>query len=190
MNKMTKTQLKEIMLNPIYMGIIVPFILSLCGVLVWQKGVDYYGEVHSTFHNAMVHTIFMPFTIYGILLWLPNTLIYLSGKKYSEYDVRFVGSDIQRYLYIAYMTHYLTINIGIGILLMIVYAFPLYYAHRMYIDSIHSNHIVYGLIISIISLTIQEIFGHYYGGDEPSRPEAVFNAILYAVYFSVGHFFR
>ena len=172
------------------MGIIFPFILSLCGILIGQPGVDYYGEVHSTFHNAMVHTIFMPFTIYGMLLWIPNTLIYLSGKKYSEYDKRFVGSDIQRYLYVVYMTHYLTINIGIGLLLMIVYAIPLYYAHRMYIDSIHSNHIVYGLIISIISLTIQEIFGHYYGGDDLSRPEAVFNAILYAVYFSVGHFFR
>ena len=84
--KMNKTKIKEIIFNPICVGIILPFILSLFGILVGQRGVDYYGEVHSTFHNCIVHTIFMPFTTYGMLLWIPNTLIYLSGKKYYDYD--------------------------------------------------------------------------------------------------------
>ena len=132
----------------------------------------------------------MPFTIYGMLLWIPNTLLYLRGHQYSYFDKRLLGLNIQRYLYIAYMTHYLFINFRIGLLVLFVYAFPLYYARKRYIDSIYSNHILYGLSISTISLTIQEIFGHYYGGDGPSRPEATFNAILYATYFSVGHFFR
>lgn len=93
-------------------------------------------------------------------------------------------------IYIAYMTHYLFINFWIGILLMIVYAFPYYYVHRRYIDNVDSNHIMYGLTISTTCLTMQEVFGHYYGGDSLSRPEAIFNAILYAIYFSVEHFFR
>lgn len=172
------------------MGLIIPSILSMFGVLTGQEGVIYYGEVHSTFHNAMVHSVCMPFTIYGMLLWIPNTVIYLSGKKYTTYIARHIGSDIQRYLYILYMTHYLMVSIKIGLILVLVYSVPLYFAHRRYIDIVDSNHVVYGLAISTFFLTFQEVFGHYYGGDDPSRPEAVFNAILYATYFSVGHFFR
>ena len=66
---------KKILNNPVYMGLIVPYMLSLFGVYIGQRGVNYYGEVHSTYHNAMVHTICMPFTIYGMLLWIPNTVI-------------------------------------------------------------------------------------------------------------------
>jgi len=183
--------MNDLIRNPVIVGISVPYILSLFGVLIGQEGVDYYGEVHSTFHNAMVHTIFMPFTIYGMLLWIPNTLIYFSGKKYNEQKKILVGNEIQYFLYYAYMIHYLTIHIGIAVLLISLYAFPLLYAQRKYIkNNPNDNHIVTGLAISSVSLVIQEIFGHYYGGDDPSRPEAIFNAILYAMYFSVGHFFR
>ena len=177
--------------NPAVVGISVPYILSLFGVLIGQEGVDYYGEVHSTFHNAMVHTIFMPFTIYGMLLWIPNTIIYISGKKYSQQKKILVGNEIQHFLYYAYMIHYLTIHIGIAVLLISLYEFPLLYDQRRYVkNNPNDNHIVTGLAISSAALVIQEIFGHYYGGDDPSRPEAVFNAILYAIYFSVCHFFR
>lgn len=181
---------KKIIYNPVYMGLIVPYILSLFGVYIGQRGVNYYGEVHSTYHNAMVHTICMPFTIYGMLLWIPNTLLYLTGQDTMSYQNRFKGSDIQRYLYIMYMTHYLTISLKIGLSLVLLYSIPLYFAHRKYIDDTHSNHIFYGLGISTLFLTIQEVFGHYYGGDDPSRPEAIFNAIIYATYFSLGHFAR
>lgn len=181
---------KKILYNPVYMGLIVPSILSLFGVYIGQRGVNYYGEVHSTFHNAMVHTICMPFTIYGMLLWIPNTLLYLTGHNTMTYQNRLIGRDIQRYLYIMYMTHYLTISFKIGISLIILYSIPLYYANTKYIENINSNHIVYGLSVSTFFLTVQEVFGHYYGGDDPSRPEAIFNAILYATYFSLGHFTR
>ena len=97
---------------------------------------------------------------------------------------------IQYCFYCAYMTHYLTINGSIGVLLMFVYAIPFYYARKYYFTKKTHHVIKHGLSISTGSLVIQEVFGHYYGGDELSRPEAVFNAILYATYFSVGHFFR
>ena len=182
--------IKKLVYNPIYMGLILPYILSIFGVYIGEEGVNYYGEVHSTFHNAIIHSICMPFTIYGMLLWIPNTLLYLSGQDITLHFSRFIASDIQRYLYIMYMTHYLTINLKVGFLLILLYSIPLYFAHRRYIDTYDSNHIVYGLTISTFFLTFQEVFGHYYGGDDPSRPEAVFNAILYATYFSVGHLFR
>ena len=49
------------------------------------------------------------------------------------------------------------------------------------------NCFVLGVSISIVALIIQEYFGHYMGGDEPSRPEGVLNAILYAKYYSIYH---
>lgn len=42
-----------------------------------------------------------------------------------------------------------------------------------------------GLITSTISLTVQELLGHYVGGDDPSRFEGILNAILYAPLSSV-----
>ena len=44
-------------------------------------------------------------------------------------------------------------------------------------------------ITSFLALGIQEGVGHYIGGDIASRPEGVLNAIVYAMYFSVGHWF-
>ena len=178
-------------ITPIIIGIFLPKIFEVFNILVGQPGVDYYGEVHSTFHNSMVHTIFMPFTIYGMLLWIPQTLIYIYQWDKLDKKIQIKRAiDIQYFFYIVYMTHYLTINIGIGLILMYVYAYPLQYGVLYYKECNTSNVIKRGLAISIISLIIQEIFGHYMSDDEASRPEAVFNAILYATYFSIGHIFR
>jgi hypothetical protein len=46
-----------------------------------------------------------------------------------------------------------------------------------------------GFITSFLALGFQEGIGHYIGGDIPSRPEGVLNAIVYAMYFSVCHWF-
>ena len=48
------------------------------------------------------------------------------------------------------------------------------------------NDILLGLGISTTALVFQEVVGHKLSGDPPSRPEAVFNAILYAMYFSAN----
>ena len=45
----------------------------------------------------------------------------------------------------------------------------------------------YGFIISFVSLVFQEIFGHWIGNDIWSRAEAVPNAIIYAVFYSIYH---
>ena len=54
----------------------------------------------------------------------------------------------------------------------------------------HVKLVLTGLSISVSALLFQEVFGHYLGGDIPSRWEAIPNAILYAKYFAVSHIFN
>jgi hypothetical protein len=44
-------------------------------------------------------------------------------------------------------------------------------------------------MIAVIALTLQEVLGHWLSGDPQSRVEAIPNAILYAMYYSVSHIF-
>jgi hypothetical protein len=44
-----------------------------------------------------------------------------------------------------------------------------------------------GLVIACSALFMQEIIGHYIGGDQASRLEGIPNAILYAPYYSIAH---
>jgi uncharacterized membrane protein YGL010W len=171
---------------PIILGLAVPIYLEKMGMSIGNMGIEYYGEVHPSYHNAMIHTIFMPITILGMLLWIPRVAVYipLIGIKNSD------SFFIQRAIYIMYMTHYITINFLMGIMLMIVYMSPLigsilYYNHRGYQYALRD-----GLVLSVGALAVQEVFGHYLSGDPMSRIEAIPNAILYAVYFSGGHFIR
>ena len=75
-----------------------------------------------------------------------------------------------------------------GLLVAFYYMFPLYFAIR-HSEYNYDNTFLFrkGLKIMTIALIFQEIFGHYLGGDPPSRMEAIPNAILYAMYYSVSH---
>lgn len=46
-----------------------------------------------------------------------------------------------------------------------------------------------GVCYSGYGLIFQEVFGHMIGGDIASRPEAILNAIVYAMYFSANHMY-
>ncbi len=48
-------------------------------MLVGKKAIDYYAEAHLTEWNAFTHTLLMPTTMYGMLLWIP-ALFNLSPK--------------------------------------------------------------------------------------------------------------
>ena len=50
---------------------------------------DYYAEVHTKPLNSYCHTIGMPFTIYGMLLWIPM----IFERDYKDYK------KIQQFLY-------------------------------------------------------------------------------------------
>ena len=95
-------------------GIAVPYFLNSYGMLIGYEGIQYYSEVHTTFLNSIIHTVFMPFTIYGMLLWIPR--IFTSNYKN--------GIKIQQFFYTAYMTHYIIINPFIGTLVSLLYYYP------------------------------------------------------------------
>ena len=164
-------------INGILYGIFIPFLLKKCGFLIGQEGVNYYAEVHTTELNSYIHTLFMPFTIYGMFLWIPR---FLNLSLYNSIMFNIC-------LYVAYMTHYILIDPLIGLILCFYYFIPLNYAYLTYMRVNMHKLFKIGLAVSTIALTIQEIFGHMLAGDPPSRLEAIFNAILYAPYFSISH---
>ena len=150
---------------------------------VGQTGVDYYAEAHLSSWNARIHTMGMPFTIFGILQWIPTLL----GLNYNQ-------SKMLAYnLYTLYAGHYFRIDKRVFLMYLMFYYLPLKYAINEY--KMHDPSTLRwwlfrkGFITSFLALGIQEGVGHYIGGDIASRPEGVLNAIVYAMYFSVGHWF-
>ena len=150
--------------------------------LIGDKGVKYYGEAHLSLLNKWIHTICMPFTVYGILYWFIGLIT--TNKKYTN--------QLTWFLYLLFGGHYLRISF-MGALRYYILYYPvakIFIKHNnqdLYNKYTKKNLIKKGFIISILSLTIQEYVGHTLGGDIQSRPEGVLNAILYACYFSANH---
>lgn len=166
---------------PTIIGVyLLPKMLDLCGILHGEEGVIYYAEVHKSKFNSYIHTIFMPFTYLGFNMAVP-AILGLSVRQASRLQLAF---------YCMYITHYMTINIHSGVLCAIIYSMPVLLASNTYDLNIARYRymlIFMGLCISTTALFIQEIVGHYFGGDDPSRPEGVLNAILYAKYYAMAH---
>jgi hypothetical protein len=170
----------------IIIGYFAPIYLAYHGMLVGEKGIDYYSEVHTSKMNSYIHTVYMPLTIYGMFLWIPQVF----NTSFNN------AINIQTFLYYMFMTHYISINWKMGLLISIYYAIPRYIAYETYIvysnlkrDVFRNKMIKAGLVCSIIALLIQEFFGHYLSGDQSSRLIAIPNAIMYAMYYSVSHIF-
>ena len=144
------------------------------GMKSGDLGVEYYAEIHTSMLNSFVHSMCMPFTCYGFLYSIPSFL-YLNKKQ---------ANILQTCLYMFYIGHYITIDFWTTVVFAIVYSIPLLEARKRYRQSIIT--IGKGLLISATSLLIQEYFGHYHGGDDASRFEAVPNAIIYANYFAAN----
>ena len=78
---------------------------------VGQTGVDYYAEAHLSPWNARIHTMGMPFTIFGILQWIPTLL----GLNYNQ-------SKMLAYnLYTLYAGHYFRIDKRVFLMYLIFY---------------------------------------------------------------------
>ena len=163
-------------------SILIGLFLSTCfyymGIMHGLDAVNYYAEVHKSQWNSNIHTLFMPSSCYGILIAVPA--IFKMTKKNANI--------LQEFVYYFYISHYLTISLKIGVTFGCIYYFVQECAKRYYMNN--NKTIVKGLLISTTSLVIQEVIGHSYGGDEPSRLEGVFNAILYANYYAVSNLFR
>ena len=177
---------------------------------IGNEAIDYYAEAHLYKWNAVIHTVGMPFTACG-LVQLTSGILNLRRETAKQFSLA---------VYLLYGGHYaLLFPIQPVITYYALYSIPLYLAFKSYdklckstlerqgnsnqmntsltttITSSFSNWfnlpLIYNaLTICIPSLICQEVIGHYIGGDIPSRPEGVLNAIVYAMYFSVSHLFQ
>ena len=162
-------------------------------MLTGNEGVKYYAEAHLSPWNSWIHTIIMPYSMYGMLFWLP-ALFNLNPKN---------ARKMMWCLYALFGGHYLRISKMGAMLYYLMYFYTVKMATREYkviydtVDvSIDKNKkcsskqtqlLTKGIKTSVYGLVFQELFGHWLGGDIPSRPEAVPNAIVYAMYFSAAH---
>ena len=164
-----------------FLGFITQPIFNLLGVYTGEKAIKYYGEVHQSKWNSLVHTAGMPFTYYGLLIFVPG-LFGLNRKKTLFF---------QLFFYNYFISYYATLNLTVAAIVGALYFPSQAYAMNYYKYSF--NRIVttlYGFMVAFSALTIQEVFGHWLGGDPPSRIEAIPNAIWHAGFYSVWHIFN
>ena len=169
-------------------GLVAPLFLNDIGFRIGKKGVLYYAEVHKSSLNSYCHSLGMPFFVYGILV----VLSMLPSETEEE------ALQVQDILYSSYMTHYLVVDPRAGVVTALIYSVPYLTArnavekfygekYKSFKERITSSLMKAGGTTAFSALLIQEYVGHYLGGDPPSRIEAIPNAILYAIYFSVSH---
>ena len=160
-------------------------------MLTSRRGVAYYAEAHRSRWNAWVHTVGMPVSIYGLLL-------VAAAIAPSNLRIRTMWM-----LYYLYGGHYLRMGLFKSIPYYLVYGPVTWQVAKAVLSmsreynaseelreeygSLRAYILYEGLGYSTGGLLVQEALGHRLGGDMPSRPEAVPNAILYALYFSVMH---
>lgn len=161
-----------------FLGVFLTNILSVFGILSDETGIDYYAEAHLSRWNSWIHTFGMPFTLYGISCWVPALLMLSKANR----------SKMQLGVWYVYILHYMTIDFKRALLCIAWFLYPAYRAYTKTRDS-KSNFklFLHGFLVSFASLAFQEFVGHYIGGDIPSRPEGVLNAILYSVIYSTYH---
>ena len=158
-------------------GYIFNYYQDAIGMYSLDKAIDYYGEIHTSQLNKVMHGIFMPLAVYGLLLSMPIIL-----------DLDKLDASILRvWIFYFYFGLYCQIDIFYAILFAITYYYPLKFANIDYKKNAFT--LMNGLIILSYSLFIQEYVGHYLGGDKFSRPEGLLNAILYAPYFGTKELF-
>ena len=175
------TMINSVETLPIIIGSFATPALNYIGIGTGLDAVNYYGEVHLSYWNSVMHTMGMPFTSYGIVLALP-ALFNLDNDS---------ANYLQKCVFIVYFIHYLTFDPSIALLYFLFYSFPLYYAMMVYRDTPDKKSLlIHGLKTSFYALTFQEVIGHTIGGDDQSRIEAIPNAITYAMHYSVSHLIR
>ena len=162
-----------------FLGLSTQPLFRTLGVYTGEQAIHYYAEVHQSRWNSWIHSLGMPVAYYGALLWVP--LLFGLGKNNT--------SRLQLFFYSYFSSYYLTLNIPLGFLVTLCYLPSQLCAMRFYLTSdwTRLQTMTYGFLVAFLSLSFQEYFGHYLGGDAPSRLEAVPNAIWHAAYYSIWH---
>ena len=178
---------------------------------IGDEAIDYYAEAHLYKWNAFIHTIGMPFTACG-LIQLASGILNLrreTAKQFSlavyllyggHYALLFPTKPVITYYVLYSIPLYLAFkrydklckskferqgsnsHLSTSLTTTIISSFS--FSNWFNLPLIYN-----ALTICIPSLICQEVVGHYFAGDIPSRSEGVLNAIIYAMYFSVSHLF-
>lgn len=179
---MTLEKVKKVILLGAVLGLLTQPIFNLCGVYTGEKAIEYYAEVHTSKWNSLIHSLGMPFTYYGLLRCVPSSIGLLMG--YNGETIRI----FQLFFYPYFIFYYLTLDLYIGLILSVYYLPSQYYAMKHSEESGSlTKTIGIGFFVAFVALTIQEVFGHWVGGDDPSRIEAIPNAIWHAGFYSISH---
>lgn len=156
----------------------------LVGMKHLDEGVAYYAEVHTSLWNSCVHTLFMPITMFGLFLAVP-AMFNLSPAN---------AIYLRKLVMLFYLGLYMRISPLISVLFLAYYMIPFTYSDKFYEFIYNTDHtayrafsIVVGMTSAVLALFVQEVLGHYIGGDAPSRFEGIANAVLYAPYYSIYH---
>jgi hypothetical protein len=162
-------------IGSIWCGYASNYVMGAVGIYHGKKGVAYYAEVHTKRQNIVVHVIGMPFTIYGMTLWIPAT-----AEALFDFDPYLT----QYALFLYYLGLYSYISLDDCVYYCFMYFPTILLGRTTYVGGLYD--VLMGLGISTAALVFQEIVGHKMGGDPASRPEGVLNAIFYAKYFSAS----
>ena len=159
--------------NEILMGAGAAMFIPFLGITTGKKGLAYYAEVHQSQWNRFIHSLFMPVASTGTLLLIPG----VAGATKSQ------AKSLWAFVLSTYLAHYFTIDLRVAFVTTMIYLNCFAYLDSLYDET---NAAKKGFLAMTGALFIQEIIGHYLGGDPPSRFEAIPNAILYAPYFAVS----
>ena len=109
-------------LIPIIFGYNFNYIQDLIGMYSLEKGVQYYAEAHLSKWNSIIHTLFMPGTMYGFFISIPYIF---RLKKKGAFKLK---SQISLF----YIGLYSKISIIKTIYVMILYSYPFYISSDRY----------------------------------------------------------
>ena len=133
---------KKIYISLIFFGYIFNYVQNLIGMRNLWDGVKYYAEVHQSKWNALIHTLFMPITIFGLYLLIP-ALIGLNSKNAKKFK------DLVMCFYFGL---YLRISVLIALFCVLWFHIPYLWSSHVYeiLDS-RMLRINLGLISSLFS---------------------------------------
>ena len=175
-------------------GVYIHYVLDYFNIRNEHDGVDYYAEVHHSFQNKLCHTIGMPFTMFGAFLWIPALLFgeFPSYYHYKKYNYYILSEHFRNCILMIYIGMYAQIDILMTLFVIAFYYPSYYYSMVMYRKLSRLQNFTIGLTTMVVALYFQELVGHKWGGDPASRIAfyPIFNAVLYAPWFSVSHFIK
>lgn len=151
---------------------------------VWtgDKGLEVYDEVHQNDMNALIHAVFLPFVFYGVMIALPA--LFPTTALVRKYIILSLNCMyISSYWYVGMQYWFDTL-----VWMAPATVLAIHTVTKMEQTQRCSTFFT-GLCYMVAALTIQEVVGHMWFEEVPSRLtwSYVLNAIMYSPAFYVKY---